>query len=142
MENKRRIYIGGTFDLLHSGHIKLFKSAHDLGYVIVSLNTDGFAEEYKRKPVIPLKDRIAVIGSCQYVDEVIINAEGKDSKPAILASKATHILHGDDWTGDSLMTQMGFDEKWLKKYGIELFYLPYTEGVSTTELLEDVNIDK
>lgn len=130
-----RIYVSGTFDLLHSGHIELFKYAKTLGTVIVSLNTDEFATAYKRKPTMPLTQRIVVIGTNKYVDEVVINTGDKDSKPAILKAQATHILHGDDWMGDSLMEQMGLTEEWLKEHDIKLIYKPYTQGISTTKLL-------
>ena len=137
MENKGRIYIGGTFDLFHSGHIELLKNARYQGYeVVVSLNTDEFAEQYKRKPIMPLNERMAVLLACRYVDYVIVNTGGKDSKPSILESGAKFILHGDDWTGVDLMKQMGFDQEWLDKHGIEMIYSGYTSGVSTTELLK------
>lgn len=132
--NDNRIYVGGTFDCLHSGHINLFKYAKSLGTVIVSLNTDEFCEEYKRKPLMPLRERIIVVGTNKFVDEVVINEGGYDSKPAILKSKATHILHGDDWTGAEYLKQLGITEAWLKEHNIEVIYSRYTSGISTSKL--------
>lgn len=139
---KIRIYIGGNFDCLHSGHINLLKYAHSIPYahVIVSLNTDEFAEEYKRKPVMPLSERIAVLEACAYVDEVIINTGGKDSKPAILEAKANVILHGSDWQGDELMKQMGLTQEWLDEHEIQMIYADYTEGISTTFIIERMKL--
>lgn len=133
-----RIYIGGTFDLLHSGHIELFRRASKHGKVVVSLNKDEFAARYKRKPVMPLNERFAVIEAIKYVDEVMINSGDEDSKPAILEARATHILHGDDWTGESLMKQMDLTEKWLKEHDIEMYYLPYTPHVSSSKIYEAI----
>ncbi len=132
-----RVYIGGNFDIPHSGHIELFKYAKSIphSYVIVSLNTDEFSEGYKRKPIMPLSERIAVISAIKYVDEVVINIGGFDSKPAILASKADVILHGSDWMEDSLKTQMGLTDEWLKDHGIKMIYKPYKQGISTTDLI-------
>jgi len=136
--NEKRIYIGGTFDTLHPGHVNLFKRAKELGTVIVSLNTDEFTTRFKRKPVMNLAERMAMVEAVRYVDEVIVNDGCEDSRPAILKSRATHILHGDDWTGDSLMKQLGLDQAWLDEHGIEMMYLPYTKGISSTAILERI----
>lgn len=129
-------YIGGTFDCLHEGHINLFKNAHTVAdWIIVSLNTDEFAERYKRKPLIPFKDRLAVLKSIRWVDRVIVNDGDEDSKVAILKVMPDFIIHGDDWTGVSLMVQMGLSQEFLEEHGIELKYLPYTPNVSTTKII-------
>jgi glycerol-3-phosphate cytidylyltransferase-like family protein len=115
--------------------------AHSLGHCIVSLNTDEFATQYKRKPLMPLRERLVVVGTNKFVDTVMINTGGKDSKPAILESGATHIMHGDDWTGDSYLKQLGVTAEWLKENNIEIVYTPYTKNVSTTQLLEPLNVE-
>ena len=135
MEDVRRIYVSGTFDCLHSGHIKLFLEAKKLGTVIAAVNTDEFVEEYKRKPLMPFNERMTVLCHLDCVDEVVTNFGGKDSKPSILFSKATHILHGDDWTGESLMAQMGLTQEWLDEHKIKMLYVPYTKGISTTQII-------
>lgn len=105
---------------------------------VAGVTTDEFAESYKRKPILNLNERIENLASCKYVDEVIINVGGHNSKEDILFSGATHIVHGSDWTGESMYKQIGIDEKWLEDKGIEVMYLPYTRGVSTSEILEKV----
>ena len=133
---KTKIYIGGTFDLLHHGHIELFKAAKKMAdIVIVSLNTDEFNAQYKgRRPIMSLEERISVISACKYVDKVDVNDGGPDSKPAILRNKPDYILHGDDWVGGSFMKQLGIDNEFLKKNKIKLKYLPLVKGISSTEL--------
>lgn len=134
---KTKAYIGGTFDLMHHGHIALFKAAKEIAdEVIVSLNTDEFNMEYKgRKPVMTLQERIAVVSACKYVDKVDINEGGHDSKPAILRNKPDYILHGEDWVkGSIFMKQLGIDEEFLGKNNIKIKYIPLVEGMSTTEL--------
>lgn len=133
------IYIGGTFDCFHSGHINLLKEAKKMGEVVVSVNTDAFAERYKRRPLMPLFERIKVLEACKYVDRVMVNTGNEDSRVAILNSGADVILHGDDWTGESLMKQLGVTPEWLEEHGIEMRYIPYTKGISTTEILNAKN---
>lgn len=128
------IYIGGTFDLYHKGHVRLFAAAHARGRVVVVLNTNEFATEYKRKPIMSLAERFFVVQACRYVDHVDVNYGGADSKPALLRWKPNYIAHGDDWTGDALMHQLGIDGFFLEEQGIEMLYLEYTQGISTTDI--------
>lgn len=132
----RRIYLGGTFDCLHRGHLSLFRNARRVALeVAVGVNTDEFAERYKRRPLMALDDRLEVLTECRLVDLVVVNTGCEDSKPAILACNVDAIGHGDDWTGPALMSQMSLTELWLATHGIDMVYLPYTRGVSTTSIL-------
>ena len=84
------VYTGGTFDLFHSGHANFLrlcrKLAGDDGKVVVSLNTDEFIQEYKGKPpIMSYQERKAILLACRFVDEVVVNVGGADSKPAILS---------------------------------------------------------
>lgn len=131
-----RVYVPGTFDCLHVGHLNLLDYAASLGEVWVGLNTDEFAERYKRRPVYSLEDRIRIVESLRQVDEVIVNEGCEDSKPAILECAPRYIVHGDDWTGRAYLGQLGVTEEWLEQRGIEVVYPPYTPGVSTSQIIE------
>ena len=135
---KQRIYVPGTFDLLHEGHLNLFRKAKEMGHVIVSVNTDEFVARFKRKPVMPLGWRMQLISELKCVDEVIVNEGCENSKPAILKSRATHILHGDEWKGESLNRQMGITQEWLDEQNIKMIFIPYTQGISTTKIIESM----
>lgn len=133
----RKAYIGGTFDTLHRGHLALFANARRVACeIVVSLNTDEFAGRYKRVPMMPLADRVAVVSELRCVDQVVINTGDEDSRPAILHSGADCIVHGSDWQGVSLMSQMGFDQEWLEAHDLRLVILPHTPWTSTTKLLD------
>ena len=138
------VYTGGTFDLFHTGHVNLLRYCRrmagkfaDGGRVIVSLNTDEFVEAYKgRPPVVGYEDRKAVLESCRYVNEVIMNTGGADSKPTILSRRPDAIVIGSDWHGRDYMTQLGVTWDWLRSHRIALIYVPNTEGISSTSLRE------
>jgi len=105
------------------------------GSVIVSLNTDEFIEEFKGvKPIFNYNERKELLEQCEYVDEVICNIGGADSKPAILQVNPNIIAVGTDWAGKDYYKQMGFTQKWLDDRGIVLVYLPYAAIISTTEI--------
>lgn len=126
-----RIYVGGTFDLFHGGHVALLRRASELGPVTVALNTDEFAAQYKRPPILTLAERTELVAACRYVENVIVNTGGQDSKPSILASGCNVIVHGDDWTGGSLLAQLSVSQEWLDEHGVRMHYLPYSPGISS-----------
>jgi cytidyltransferase-like protein len=136
-----RVYTGGTFDLFHAGHVNFLKRCHEIagiaGQVVVSLNTDSFIQEYKTKPpVCNDQERYDVISSCKYVNQVIWNSGGTDSKPAILSVQPDIIAIGSDWALKDYYKQMDFEQSWLDKLNISLIYIPYTQGISSTNIKE------
>jgi glycerol-3-phosphate cytidylyltransferase len=129
------VYTGGTFDLFHSGHVNLLQKCAELGRVVVALNSDEFILQYKHKPpIMTYSERKAVLEACRYVDEVVPNLAGADSKPSIEMVKPDIIAIGSDWARKDYHAQMQFDQDWLDDRGISLIYIPYTKGISTTEL--------
>ena len=138
MEKIKKVYTGGTFDLFHRGHVNFLRQCREIGnYVVVSLNTDDFIERYKGKPpIMNYDERKEVLLSCRYVDEVIPNTDGEDSKPAILTIQPKFVIIGSDWAKKDYYKQMNFTQKWLDDNNIILVYLPYTENISTTLIKE------
>ena len=135
-----RVYTGGTFDLFHAGHLNLLKRCHEIagltGQVIVSLNTDEFIEKYKgKKPLISYEDRKAILESCRYVNSVMENYGGEDSKESIILAQLIDVVAiGSDWARKDYYKQMNFTQDWLDEQGISLIYIPYTKGISSTSI--------
>ena len=131
----RKVYTGGTFDLPHHGHFRLLQRAHDFGRVIVGLNTDEFILQYKgRAPIMSFDERKEILMACRWVDEVVPNYGGVDSKIAIDIVKPDYIIIGSDWARKDYYKQMDFTQDWLDERGIGLIYVPYTQGISSTDL--------
>lgn len=129
------VYTGGTFDLPHKGHYRLLKRAADIGIVVVALNTDEFIQSYKGKPpILSYEERKEALLACRWVDQVVPNVGGADSKIAIEMVQPDYIIIGSDWARRDYYLQMGFTQDWLDKRGIGLIYVPYTEGISTTDI--------
>jgi glycerol-3-phosphate cytidylyltransferase len=137
--NDLTVYTGGTFDLFHAGHVNFLKKCAALGKVTVSLNTDEFIEEYKQKlPVMSYAEREAVLASCSYVNRVIPNLGGRDSKPAILLACPDIIAIGTDWAKKDYYSQMNFTQEWLDNNDISLCYIPYSANISSTQIKERI----
>ncbi len=125
----KRVITYGTFDLLHRGHINLLKRAKALGdYLIVGVSTDEFNALKGKKAYYSYEDRKYILEAIRYVDKAIPE---KNWDQKIADVKKYHIdtfVIGDDWRGK-------FD--FLKPY-CEVIYLPRTQGISTTQIKDDL----
>lgn len=131
------VYTGGTFDLYHWAHGEFLRRCSEFGSVVVSLNTDEFIEEYKGKPpVLRYEERARALESVKWVDRVVPNVGGADSKIAIELVMPDIIAIGSDWARRDYYKQMQFDQDWLDERGIALVYIPYGQGISSTAIKE------
>lgn len=137
------VYVGGTFDLFHHGHVNFLSKCAEYGKVAVALNTDQFAARYKRRPILSLSERWDAVKGCRFVDEVFVNIGNEDSGMTIdlmpRHCNIKYIAHGTDWSGDSLLEQLGITQRWLDHRGIEMLYIPYTTSISTSEIIGRIN---
>jgi glycerol-3-phosphate cytidylyltransferase len=136
------VYTGGTFDLIHSGHVNFLRRCAEIGDVTVALNTDEFIEEYKGKPpIMSYHERFEVLSEFRCVTNIIPNSGGTDSKPSIELAMPDIVAIGSDWARKDYYKQMGFTQDWLDERGISLMYIPYTPGISTTELKRRIQVN-
>lgn len=133
----RAIYHAGVWDLFHAQHLSILERSRDLGDVlIVGVLTDDGAAAYKRRPVIPQDERLAIIRGLRCVDAAFLQP-GTDPSPVLEALAAidrcpTAMAHGDDWT------ELREGGETLERLGIELVLLPYGDGPGTTGIIERV----
>ncbi len=134
------LYTGGTFDLFHYGHINFLNKCRNLSSnIIVSLNTDEFIYEFKQKtPVLNYEERKLSVLNSKLVSKVIPNVGGRDSKPAIQSANPNIIAVGDDWAHKDYYKQMDFTQEWLDEQNITLVYIPYTKGISSSEIKQRI----
>lgn len=129
-------YTTGVYDMFHIGHLNILKRAKEqCDYLIVGVSTDELVLKEKNKiPIIPFNERCEIIRSIRYVDEVVTQ-HSKDKLSAYFAlnQRFTKMFVGSDWYGTPQWNEY---EKQFKPYGVEIIYLPYTEGTSSTILRE------
>lgn len=119
----------GTYDLFHVGHLNLLKRAKELGdYLIVAVSSDEFNAGKGKKCKIKDTDRMAIVDAIKYVDKVIPETSWEQKIEDVQKYNVDVFVMGDDWKGK-------FD--FLKEY-CEVVYLPRTEGISTTQLKEEL----
>ena len=132
---RETILVVGVFDMFHAGHVKLLKRARALGdRLVVVVNGDGLTTAYKRRPVMSEQDRLELVSACRYVDAAEISNDFS-VRTAILRHGVTKIVHGDDWSVESYKRQIRCDDAFLAATGVELVMLPYTAGVSTSDII-------
>ncbi len=119
----------GTFDILHIGHINILKRAKALGdKLIVAISSDEFNAGKHKSSLLNYKNRKAVLESIRYVDMVIPETNWEQKVTDVEKYNIDIFVMGDDWEGK-------FD--FLKKQ-CEVVYLPRTEGISTTQIKEEL----
>ena len=129
----KRILTYGTFDLLHYGHIRLLKRAKALGdYLIVALSTDEFNQLKGKKAYHNYEKRKLMLEAIRYVDLVIPENTWEQKKSDVQDYHVDVVVMGDDWAGSDK-----FD--YLKEY-CDIVFLPRTEGVSTTQIKQDLGL--
>lgn len=125
-------YTTGVYDMFHIGHLNVLNNAKKYcDYLIVGVSTDELVEEYKNKtPIIPFKERKEIVENIKCVDQVVAQ-EDMDKLKALLKYKCDAVFVGDDWKGTDKWNAF---ERQFGEYGIDVVYLPYTKGTSSTKL--------
>ena len=130
MENNI-VWCNGTFDILHPGHIELFKVGASLGKkLIVATDTDEKIRKDKGafKPVNNLCDRISMLQAIKYIDEVLYFNTREELEGLIKLYMPDILLLGDDWQGGDVVG---------KEYARQIRFLPRL-NYSTTEIITKI----
>lgn len=125
-------YTDGVYDLFHVGHLNMINTAKEhCEYLIVGVHGDEVVKEYKHHvPIINENDRRKIVASIKGVDEAVIN-QFRDKLKLWELYHFDVVFIGDDWKN----TQRWNDfEKKLSEIGVDVVYVPYTKGISTTEI--------
>ena len=130
MRNRVVVYTSGTFDMFHSNHLKMIKYARGLADVlIVGVSTDELVCSYKNPPIIPFEERLAIVDALKYPD-IVVPQHTLDHTQKVKDLHIDIFVVGDDWRGK-------YD--YLAELGIQVFYFPYGDGVSSTNLKQKIS---
>ena len=108
-------YTDGVYDLFHVGHLNMINTARNYcEYLIVGVHGDEVVREYKKRtPINQFRDKMK-LWELYHFNVIFI---------------------GDDWKGTERWNHF---EKILGEIGVDVIYVPYTKGISTTEIRQRI----
>ncbi|MBO5230927.1 MAG: adenylyltransferase/cytidyltransferase family protein [Clostridia bacterium] len=128
-------FTAGVFDLFHVGHLNLFERCKEqCDSLIVAVCDDDYVRTVKHKePVFALNERVRIIGALKCVDKVVVvTADEVNDKTLVQKKFGFDVLFsGDDWKGSERYAKT---EEQFSKIGVSIEYLPYTQGVSSSQI--------
>tara|TARA_R110000782_G_scaffold147593_1_gene240392 strand:+ start:54 stop:440 length:387 start_codon:yes stop_codon:yes gene_type:complete len=125
-----KVWTNGCFDILHRGHIELFRYAKSLGNeLVVGLDTDEKVklDKSEDRPINNLQDRMFMLQSIKYIDKVIPFDSTDDLSDTIKWYQPDIMVIGSDWKGKSVIGEI-FTKK--------LIFFDRVGDYSTTNILE------
>ncbi len=134
-KNKKIVFTNGCFDIIHPGHIKLLRSAKNLGdTLILGLNSDSSVKKIKgkKRPLLRERERAEILSAISYIDYIVIFRETtplrliKKIKPDILTK-------GSDWKENKIV-----GAEFVKKYGGRVIRIRIKKGYSTSKLIRKI----
>ena len=129
----KTVWCNGTFDILHPGHIQLFKVARSLGdRVIVATDTDEKIKEDKGeyRPVNDLCYRVAMLEAIKYIDVVLTFGDRKELEGLIQLYSPDIILLGDDWRNGDVVG---------REFAKEVRFLPRVGGYASSNTIKKIH---
>ena len=102
----KTVFVNGTFDVLHRGHLDLLNYAKSLGeYVVVGIDSDERVRKMKgrSRPINRLMDRAHMLANLKAVDEVRFFGNDKELEDLVKEVKPDIMVVGSDWKGKSVI---------------------------------------
>jgi len=126
----KKVLTVGVYDLLHVGHVELFRKAKALGdYLIVAVQDSEVVKAYKPEAqmVYSTEERCYMVRAIRYVDEVVVYRDVSDIVQEI---DFDVFAKGPDQSHEGFQKAVS----WCQAHGRQVVVLPRTEGISTTDM--------
>lgn len=126
----KKVWVNGTFDILHIGHIKLLEYASTFGKVRVGIDTDERVKEKKgeSRPYNNLDDRVKFMESIKFIDSVVTFSSDDELRERIKEWEPDIMVIGDDYPENKII---GIE------YIPKVIFFSKLSGYSTTNILKN-----
>ncbi len=134
-QGKKVVFTNGCFDLLHAGHIRLFREATKMGDVfIVALNSDASVKRLKgpNRPVFPLRERFEILSAVEDIDYLVSFPEATPLR-TIAALLPDVLVKGGDWGPDEIIGRAE-----VEAAGGRVARIRFVEGHSTSSIIRRI----
>jgi D-beta-D-heptose 7-phosphate kinase/D-beta-D-heptose 1-phosphate adenosyltransferase len=125
-----KIFVNGTFDILHTGHLELLAYARNLGdFLYVGIDSDRRVKELKgeSRPINNQQERKTMLEALRYVDSVHIFDSDNDLRALI--ADCDIMVKGDDYRGQPIVGQ---------EVCKQIIFFKKIDGYSTTQKISDI----
>ena len=125
----KKIFTNGCFDVIHRGHLELFEYANSLGYLFVGVDSDEKVrlDKGKDRPYNKLDDRIKMLKSLRFIDEVRSFNDTQGLEDLIKEISPDILVIGSDWRGKKVVGE---------EHATKLQFFERIDGYSTTNILK------
>ncbi len=104
----KAIWTNGCFDILHRGHVELFKFCKSQGdYLVVGIDTDSRVRESKgpTRPFNSQEDRKFFLEAIKYIDKVVLFSTDEELRQRLVENNVDTMIVGSDWKGKLVVGQ-------------------------------------
>ncbi len=126
-----KIFVNGTFDVLHPGHLDLLNYAKSLGdFLLVAVDSDERVTSKKGfdRPLNPQQNRVRLLQSLKSVDDVMVFDSDLELAQIVKQYRPDIMIVGSDWKGKPVIGS---------EYAKRLEFYSRTTLDSTTQILEN-----
>lgn len=128
----KTVFVNGTFDVLHRGHLMLLEYAKGQGdSLIVAIDTDKRVKEKKgySRPVNSESERIFMLQNLRWVDLVLSFGTDKELEKLIEIVNPDVMVVGSDWKGKPVIGS---------QYAKTLKFFDRIDGYSSTKIIQSI----
>ena len=123
-----KVWVNGSFDVLHLGHLKLLEYANSFGRVRVGIDTDERIREKKgpSRPYNTLEERVEFLYSLKHVSDVVTFGSNDELVERIKEYEPDIMVIGDDYNLEAIIG---------REYIPEIKFFNKIPGKSTSKIL-------
>ena len=127
----KRIFVNGTFDIVHRGHLELLEYAYNLGTVLVAIDTDRRVQELKgtNRPINNQNDRAYLLRSLKFTSGVVTFDTDQELIDTIKSYQPDIMIKGSDYRNKAIIGA---------EYCREIKFYDVVNGYSTTKTIQDI----
>lgn len=131
-QSEIKVWVNGTFDILHKGHIKLLEYASSFGNLRVGIDSDKRVRELKgeNRPFNTTEDRKYFLESIKFVNEVVVFDSREELINLVKEYQPDYMIIGSDYVGQPV---------YGSEYSKNLIFFDKIEGYSSTKILNYEN---
>lgn len=127
----KRIFVNGTFDIVHRGHLELLEYAYNIGTVLIAIDSDRRVKELKgnTRPINNQDDRAYLLRSLKFTSGVVVFDTDQELIDTIKLYQPDVMIKGSDYKDKPIIGA---------SFCREIKFYDFVDGYSTTKTIQDI----